>query len=469
MLLIFGEVKNMAIVLTLKLSQLEGQKRIDAEYYQPEYSEIRHKLSQIKTKRIKEISTSVVSFGAYSLCNYIVWKEKGIPYLNVENVREGYMDLDGVKYIDKEVNEILKKSQVRKGQVILTMAGTIGNAAVAYKLPKKVNSNQATAKITLNPNISPFFIAAFLNSCFGKKQTEWEIVTSVQANIFLWQIKEIKVPIVSKKIENEIEKLYKKGLDKLEFSKSLCSQAENLLLEKLKLNVFKPKYKLFYTANLAKAFGLHRIDAEYFQPCYDDLIKYLGDKFEIAPLKKFILNFQKGIEVGSESYQKEGKPFIRVSNLSIHGLVEKDQKYINDKLYQNLRDTYEPKIGDFLLTKDATPGIAYVTKEPIKGIIASGILKLNINENEIYKEYLALCVNLMIGKMQIERDSGGSVITHWKPEQIKNLLIPILPSQIQRKITSLVKRSHEARKEAKELLEKAKRKVENAIEDEIKK
>lgn len=75
----------------------------------------------------------------------------------------------------------------------------------------------------------------------------------------------------------------------------------------------------------------------------------------------------------------------------------------------------------------------------------------------------------MIGRMQIERDGGGSVITHWRPEQIKNLLIPILPSQIQQKITSLVRHSHEARKEAKELLEKAKRKVENAIEDEIKK
>jgi len=30
-----------------------------------------------------------------------------------------------------------------------------------------------------------------------------------------------------------------------------------------------------------------------------------------------------------------------------------------------LRDDYEPKTGDFLLTKDATPGIAYVTKEHI--------------------------------------------------------------------------------------------------------
>jgi len=74
----------------------------------------------------------------------------------------------------------------------------------------------------------------------------------------------------------------------------------------------------------------------------------------------------------------------------------------------------------------------------------------------------------MILWISSERDSGGSVITHWRPEQIKNLLIPLLPLETQLKIASLVQRSHEARRRAKELLEEAKRKVEEAIENEIK-
>jgi restriction endonuclease S subunit len=66
--------------------------------------------------------------------------------------------------------------------------------------------------------------------------------------------------------------------------------------------------------------------------------------------------------------------------------------------------------------------------------------------------------------MQIERDAGGSVIVHWKPEQIKNLQVPILPKVTQQKIAGLVRQSHEARKKAKELLEQAKREVEKLIE-----
>jgi type I restriction enzyme S subunit len=230
-------------------------------------------------------------------------------------------------------------------------------------------------------------------------------------------------------------------------SESIYSQAENLLLEELGLKDFKPKYEKTYTAKLSDAFSAHRID------------------IELQPLRKFILSIQKGIEPGSENYRDEGKPFIRVSNLSKYGFTDRDQKYLSEELYQQLRETYEPKQGDFLLTKDATPGIAYVVKEKIEGIISSGILRLQINDSEINKEYLALCINSIVGKMQVERDCGGSVILHWKPEQVKRLQIPILPLSIQQEIASLVQQSHEARKKAKELLELAKRAVEIAIEE----
>ncbi len=106
---------------------------------------------------------------------------------------------------------------------------------------------------------------------------------------------------------------------------------------------------------------------------------------------------------------------------------------------------------------------------PAGGIISGGILRLKLNssasseQEEVEDEYLALCLNSVIGQMQAERDAGGSVIMHWKPEQIKNVLIPILPQKTQQKIAGLVRQSHEARRKAKELLEEAKRKVEEMI------
>ena len=178
-----------------------------------------------------------------------------------------------------------------------------------------------------------------------------------------------------------------------------------------------------------------------------------------------LVTLKKGFEPGSEKYQEEGKLFIRVSSLSKNGIENKDQKYLSDELYQKLKPDYEPEVGEILLTKDATPGIAYVVKELVEGIISGGILRLKL-KGDIEPEYLALCINSMIGRMQAERDVGGSVILHWKPEQIKNILVPVLPKSTQQKIAELVQKSHEARRKSKELLEEAKRKVEEMIEKE---
>lgn len=235
-------------------------------------------------------------------------------------------------------------------------------------------------------------------------------------------------------------------------------------MEGLGLKDFKPKYELSYSANLSKAFGAHRVDAGYFQPIYDKLVQQVATRVELKPLGNLLLDIRKGIEVGGEQYQEEGKPFIRVSNLSVDGLIKRDQKYISETLYGELAKHYEPKIGELLLTKDATPGIAYVLKESLEGIISSGILRMTIDESQVKREYLALCIDSVIGKLQVERDGAGSVITHWKPGQIKRLQVPLLPNEIQHRIASVIEQSHEARRKAKELLEEAKRKVEQMIE-----
>lgn len=435
--------------------------RLDAEYYQPEYLDIEKKLNLINTKTIGEISESVVNFGAYSLCNFIQWQDAGVPYLNVQDIKDGYIDFDNTKFIDEKVNEILKKSKVREGQVILTMAGTIGNAAVAHKIPKQVNSNQATAKITLKKGYSPYYLTAFLNSYYGRNQITREIVSSVQPNIFLFQIKNFKIPITSLEKQKEIEKIYIQGLEELENSKSFYQQAENLLTEELGLKNFESEDSLFSIVNLSDVKSVHRIDAEYFQSKYEKIMSLIRANSGIK--LDNLVSMKKGIEPGSEEYEEEGKLFIRVSSMSKQGIIDKDQKYLSEKLYQDLRKNFELKVGEILLTKDATPGIAYCLKEPLEGIISGGVLRLKLKE-DIEAEYLALCINSIVGQLQVERDAGGSVIAHWKPEQIKNLLIPILSKPSQQKIADLVQKSHESRKRAKELLEEAKRKVEEMIE-----
>ena len=96
---------------------------------------------------------------------------------------------------------------------------------------------------------------------------------------------------------------------------------------------------------------------------------------------------------------------------------------------------------------------------------SGGILRLTVrNRERPSEEYLTLVLNSTLVQQQILRDAGGSIIKHWRLDQVKNTLIPILGKEKQKEIKSKIEVSFDCRKKSKLLLEIAKQGVEMAIE-----
>ena len=96
-------------------------------------------------------------------------------------------------------------------------------------------------------------------------------------------------------------------------------------------------------------------------------------------------------------------------------------------------------------------------------ICSGGIIRL-IN-SKIKPLCLTLILNSIACQLQIEQTSGGALISHWLMNDIKNLIIPLLPEQIQSTISLKIQQSFGNREKSKQLLEVAKRAVEIAIEE----
>jgi len=459
----------------IQKSQLEGALRLDADFYEPYYFDLEKK---IKNKKWDYLG------------NLIVFNRRGIQskysdtptkYRAVvsQNILEDFLDVDNLPFVEEDFFNS-KQAQAVKIKpfdiLIYTTGANIGRTNIFYpKTIEAIASNHVNIIRADESKINQLYLGIFLQSKIGRDWTDRWASGSDQEEIYPEDFEKFPVLIANNDIQNAVANLVLQSFEFIETSNKLYSQAENLLLEELGLKNFKieddPEGKqasygagLFYVVNLSDVKSAHRADAEYFQPKYERLISEI--KYKMEKLSNLLLpkkGIKKGIEIGSEQYQEEGKLFIRVSNLSKHGLVERDQKYLSEALYQKLKKGFEPKVGEILLTKDATPGIAYLLKEPIEGIIAGGILRLKVKP-DINPEYLALVINSIVGQMQVEKDTGGSVIFHWRPDQIKNLLIPILPKSTQQKIADLVQKSHEARSKARQLLEEAKRQVEKLVE-----
>jgi len=272
------------------------------------------------------------------------------------------------------------------------------------------------------------------------------------------------VPIFSDDFCKRISGLITKSIKEIQVSISFYQKAEQLLLSELGLLDWKPKHTLAFVKNFSDTKDAERFDAEYFQPKYEEIVeavkKYKGGFDELGNLVKI----KKSVEPGSEAYQENGIPFVRVSNLSKFELSDNNQQFISEELYNELK-IHQPKQGEILLSKDATPGMAYfLNEEPQKMIVSGGILRLKMDSKQILPEYLTLVLNSVIVQKQIERDAGGSIINHWRPDQVKATLIPILKNEKQKEIKELVEKSFNDRKLSKSLLEIAKLGVEMAIE-----
>lgn len=280
------------------------------------------------------------------------------------------------------------------------------------------NINQHSVRIALTSELNPFFLSTFLNSRFGKLQSDSNIVGVTRPALDYETIKNFIIPNTSAAFQDNIESIITLSGKYESLSQNQAADAEHILLKELKLDNWKPQRKLSYIKNFSKAVEANRIDAEYFQPQYDDIISHVKAHNNM-PLGD-IVDYSKGVEVGSEEYIDEGVGFVRVSDFSVRGF-ETAEKKISHELAAKLQGKYSSKKDDILFTKDGTIGITWVNDEDNKAVLSGAFLILK-PKIEIDREYLALVLNSIICSKQIEMLSGGALIAHLFSANAKKLL-----------------------------------------------
>lgn len=357
----------------------------------------------------------------------------------------------------------MKRSYFHAGDVLLSIVGTVGSLSL---ITDEIKESTGSCKLAiLRPSkISPEYLSAFLMSKYGNLQIKRNTRGAVQTGLLLEDMNQINVFVPDKAFESKITTLVHSAILGNRQAKSIYSQAEEVLLAELGLTEWKPRQELAFVKRYSEVQKADRFDADCFQPKYEEIVsaikRYKGGSDDLGNLVKV----KKSVEPGSEAYQESGIPFVRVSNLSKFELSDNNQQFISDELYADLK-THQPKQGEILLSKDATLGVAYYLREkPEKMIVSGGILRLQVNGEKMLPEYLTLALNSMVVQKQIERDAGGSIIAHWRPDQVKTTLIPLLRAERQQEIKKLVDESFDSRIRSKSLLDIAKRGVELAIE-----
>ncbi len=389
-------------------------------------------------------------------------QREGIPFLRVQNIMPNYISDSDIKFLSPSQNQEILRSQLKKDDVLLTITGvSYGKSAVVTDEFIDANINQHSVKMTVR-NIIPYFLSTFLNCKYGYSQSTRHVVGITRPALDYSAIKSFLIPDLDRNFQEVIASCCWQAEKSREDSKKRYNETQTLLLSELGLAGWQPKQQQTFVKNFSDTEYTERIDAGYFLPKYDEIVNAIKSCACGWDTLENLTTLEKCVEVGSKEYLESGIPFVRVSNLSPFEITQ--EKYISEELYAEIME-HQPKQGEILLSKDATPGIAhYLREEPDKMIPSGGILRLKSKTDKIGNEYLTLVLNSILTQEQVNRDVGGSVILHWRPDQVARTAIPILSKDKQTEIEQKVIDSFNLRKRAKNLLESAKRAVEIAIE-----
>lgn len=457
----------MAVWSEVSTIDVARSKRIDADFFKPEFIELENIIANIDSVSFGNVITTLTDYHANG--SYQILK-KHVNLLDVPDyaymVRTADLEEENytrnVKYITEKAYDFLKKSKVFGYEILINKIGSAGKVYLMPKLDVPVSLGMNLFLVRTNNKYSSFYVYAYLTSKYGSKYINRYVNGTVPMTITKDAVRSVMIPTPSNEEHELISTLVLRSFKSKEQSEELYTQAQQLLGEELELkNLILEKSKS-YESSFSEIFDANRIDADYYQTHFRQQQSHLSG-IQTKPLRQ-IVNFTKGIEVGTNSYTDTGKLFIRVSNIKESGITTTNSdKYISQDTYEKLQD-YKPSIGDLLLTKDGTLGVCYVIDEDIEGIISGGIMKMTIKDRSIPAEYLSLVINSSICRFQTEQTCSGALILHWKPRDIAALKIPILSDDIMGKLSDLVMKAKEARKESGQLLEQAKRKVEELIE-----
>ena len=434
--------------------------RFDSFYYLKKFIHAENIIAKHKTEKLKNISKSILSFGAYSLNNYVEYQDYGIPFIRGVNLKNGMLDFGDMIFINEVAHKLLWKSEVHPNTILLSMSGTIGNIALAMpSFSYPMNSNQDIAKIRIKENVSTYYVYAFLLSRFGQNYLSREARGSVQQHVFLSQMENFVIPILNTDIQSEVDLLVKQSYTDEDSANNLYSQAEDLLLNSLGFKDWRPEKKSYNIKQLKESFlASGRLDAEHYQVKYDELeslIKSASYK-SIAEIQQFNA---RGVQ---PDYVKGGEVSVVNSKHILEDGLDYDNFEHTTPVFLNTHNRAQIRYGDILIyTTGANIGRTqvYLIDEPA---IASNHVNI-LRVQGVNPIYLALVLNSQIGRLQTEKMCTGSAQAELYPSDIEKFIVPILPEEKQQTIAGYVQKSVSLRQQAKQLLEDAKLKVETAI------
>ena len=408
----------------------------------------------------------IIDFVQYGTSKELNEEKRGFPTLRL-NEFDSFFIKSPQKYCDKIDDDTFQSLALKKGDVLICR--TNGNPKLVGKsavVPEDSDYAFASYLFRIRPKeekLLPTTLVTYLNSSIGRSEIEKHLMVSNQANFSPAKFREILIPQFGEGIQSNVDKSIWESFSKHSKSKQIYAQAQTFLLSELGLAAWQSKHQLTFIKNHSETEEAERLDAEYYQPKYEEIDAVLI-KLNAKPIGFYeFLDITTGQYCPNYVTSDEGRPYLRGTDLAV-GSIEIDNLFCIKP--EDQIQSKQAQEGDVVVTRVGTIGLsARIPEECDGGTISDNLIRIRtLDKSKIDSYYLSCFLGSEIGKSLMLRNARGSVQQRLNQETLKEILLPIPEMEVQSKIKDTIIESFNLRKQSKYLLECAKRTVEIAIE-----
>jgi len=435
----------MAVWSVVNKATLEGNTRLDPEYYQPTYTRA------VETVRSFKACTEIGQVARVLRGrNPSKYSDFGIPVIRAIDLRD-ITDWEDVLYASPEE----RLFYLRRGDVLISCIGAGSIGKVQLYLEERKAATVSEVSVIRSREYNPAALAAFLMTKYGYLQLERRVTGSTgQLHLYPKDIATVLVPIFDEGVQRDLEELINTSQETQARSKQLYLEAEGLLLEQLHLDQASLLQSKHYTVPLSRARETSRLDAEHFQPKYDRLEKHLHKTGRTKSLGDIAPYITRGTQ---PSYIEDGHIVVVNSRYVGRQFVHVEQTRRTSLDFWRRAPKARANQYDVLMnsTGRGTIGRANCVLHKTKTVVDNHVTVIRPSD-ECDPIYLAVYLNSEIGQIQTEKWlSGSSGQVEIYPHEIARFLIYLPSADFQAEIASLVAQSYQARQNAKALSEQA--------------
>ena len=353
---------------------------------------------------------------------------------------------------------------VKKGDILVTGFGTIGNAKIVSKFQDGSCYANNVCRIRANEGVKNGVLYAFLASKYGYSQLNKNASGSVVRYIEAPGIKKTLIPNLPIDIQNEIEILIEEAIQKKEESVETLDQAKELIIKYCGVPFEKNegvKTRRVKFSSIKDSFNT-RLDPPVF---INDGVEWMNrhGRTLVRLGDCLIKTWYPGIF--KRSYVKDGYPYIKGSSLFDTNPF---------KSFEMLSKTRTPRLDELWLKEGmimiSCAGICgqikLITKEyeDKKAIVSPDIIRLTSSDPLYTTEYLYAYLQIPSVYDYMQSMKYGSVIERFDTYNIENLPIIEPTKELSQKVSALIKQHMDCTYKAYCAEEKAIQMVEQEIE-----